>query len=86
VRAENRVGARSNGWLGEVAATLSARFPDAQAVAPLIVLARGGFPLERWRDCLLWHVGQQDGLFNDFLCDWLYRHTRRGITGSGPRT
>jgi hypothetical protein len=84
VRADNRIGAGSNGWLLEVATTLSARFSAVQAIAPLIVLARGGFPLDRWRDCLLWHVGQQDVVFHAFLCDWLYPAYQEGRYRIGP--
>lgn len=72
IREENPVGARNAGWLREITATLSSRFRSEDEVLPLVVLAQGSFPLEMWRPCLLWHIGQQDELFHLFLTRWLF--------------
>src|SRR5689334_12210584 len=72
LKAENPIGARSTSWLTVVSKTLAARFQDEAQILPLVILAQGGMAIDQWRECLLWHVGQQDALFHDFLCDWLY--------------
>jgi hypothetical protein len=72
LRAENLIGARNGAWLREVLATISSRFQSSETLQPLIVLAQAGLDLDRWRDCLLWHVGQQDTLFSIFLQEWLF--------------
>ncbi len=79
IRQENPMGARNSAWLHEITATLSSRFRDTQALEPLVVLAQGGFPIEKWRACLLWHIGQQDALFYTFVCDWLHQAYRSGV-------
>ncbi len=79
LRSENPIGASNSAWLREIVSTLSSRFRRTTEVAPLVVLARGGFPLATWRACLLWHVGQQDALMHDFLCDWLFDDYRAGV-------
>lgn len=79
LRDDNPMGASNSAWLRETVATLSSRFRSTAEVAPLVVLARGGFPLAKWRACLLWYVGQQDALVHDFLCDWLYDAYRAGV-------
>ncbi|MBP7775369.1 MAG: DUF1819 family protein [Candidatus Saccharimonas sp.] len=72
VRSENSIGARNAAWLREVVATISSRFQSDRSFEALVVLAHDGLSLNQWRDCLLWHVGQQDLLFSTFLREWLY--------------
>ena len=79
IRDENPVGARNAAWLQEITATLSSRFRSEDEVLPLVVLAQGDFPLELWRPCLLWHIGQQDDLFHAFLTRWLYPAHEEGV-------
>lgn len=79
LRTENSIGARNAAWLGEVVATISSRFQVDPSFNALVVLAQHGLPLDRWRDCLLWHVGQQDVLFSTFLCEWLFPAYEGGL-------
>lgn len=71
LRSENSIGARNAAWLREVVATISSRFQFDRSFEALVVLAQHGLPLDQWRDCLLWHVGQQDLIFSTFLREWL---------------
>jgi len=72
IRAENVIGAGSAAWLHDVTNTLAARFRSGGGLEPLVALAQSGLPIEHWRDCLLWHLGQQDAMWFDFLTTWLY--------------
>jgi hypothetical protein len=78
VRSNNTVGAPNSAWLREVLATLSSRFNHGEGYMPLARLARAGFPLDKWRSCLLWHIGQTDGLFYQFATEWLFDEHQRG--------
>ena len=79
IRQENPIGARNSAWLREITTTLSSRFRDQEMLDPLVVLAQRGFPVDKWRACLLWHIGQQDALFYTFVCEWLYGAYRAGV-------
>ncbi len=79
IREENAIGARNVAWLREIIATLSSRFRSETDAMPLIALAQGGVPLERWRPCYLWHIGQQDALFYAFLTEWLFAAHEEGV-------
>jgi hypothetical protein len=72
VRDTNAIGANTERWLHEVLTTVSSRFSDNDKFAPLVVLAKGGFPLSKWRSCLLWHIGEVDELYYRFCTEWLY--------------
>ncbi len=79
IKNENPVGASNAAWLREIIATLSSRFQNEDEILPLVVLAQGRLPLELWRPCLLWHIGQQDELFHVFLTQWLYPAHEEGV-------
>lgn len=71
VRATNSIGAKSERWLNEVLKTVASRFSETDNFAPLVVLAKGGFPIEEWKACLLWHIGGSDELYYRFCTEWL---------------
>lgn len=71
IREENPIGATNASWLKEVVATLSNRFSSGDSIVPLVVLARGGFPIDTWKYCLLWHLHSTDGLFSSFMREFL---------------
>lgn len=71
IREENPIGATNTAWLKEVAATLSNRFSSGDSIAPLVILAKGGFPIDKWKYCLLWHFHSTDGLFSSFMQEFL---------------
>lgn len=78
IRASNAIGADNQAWLREVIATISNRFNGGEDYIPLARLAKAGFPLDKWRSCLLWHIGQTDGLFYQFATEWLFEEHVRG--------
>jgi hypothetical protein len=79
IQQENCIGARSSAWLDHVMVTLRARFREGQGLIPLVILAQGQYPPGQWRNCLLWHIGQQDALWFEFLSDWLYPAYVEGV-------
>lgn len=79
IRKTNPVGARNESWLREVTTTMSARFGIGDALAPLACLAKAQYPLERWKFCLLWHMGSTDGLFLRFMEEFLFPQHEEGI-------
>lgn len=79
IRERNPIGAANQAWLREVTATISSRFSSGDSIAPLVVLARGGLSLEIWRFCLLWHIGSTDGLYSDFVSEFLFPRVDNGI-------
>jgi hypothetical protein len=79
IRAHNPVGALNAAWLREVTATLSSRFSNGPSIDPLVLLAKGGFPFEAWKFCLLWHLGSTDGLYHDFAAQFLFPKVQQGI-------
>lgn len=72
IRENNPVGASNEAWLREITATLSSRFAHGDDLNPLVTLARGFYASEKWKFCLLWHFGSTDGLFMNFVSDFLY--------------
>lgn len=79
LRERNPIGAANQAWLREVTATISNRFSTGDSISPLVVLARGGLSLDVWRFCLLWHVGSTDGLYSDFVSEFLFPRVDTGI-------
>ncbi len=79
IRKSNLAGAKNESWLREVTTTMSGRFTVGDSLAPLAQLAKAQYPLERWKYCLLWHVGSTDGLFVRFMEDFLFRQHEEGI-------
>lgn len=71
IREDNPIGATNAAWLKEVVATLSNRFSSGDSIEPLVILAKGGFPISTWKFCLLWHLRSTDGLFSAFIRDFL---------------
>lgn len=78
VQASGAIGAKSESWQHEVLTTISSRFKGHAEIEPLIVLAKGGFPLEKWKSCLLWHIGATDELYYRFATEWLFSEFERG--------
>lgn len=78
LRGENYIGARSTNWLRDVAKVINRRFDPGGRDRPLVILARGGFPLEEWKPILLWHITRDEFLFRDFLITWLFDAYDRG--------
>ncbi len=74
----NIIGAPNQSWLREVVLTISSRFSGSEAVKPLAILARGGFALESWKPCLLFHTGEIDALYYQFAVEWLYEEFQSG--------
>lgn len=72
IRSQNVVGAANRAWLGEVVVTFSQRFPDADAVAPLVTMAQGKVALETWSTCLLYHIAARDALYFIYATDFLF--------------
>ncbi|MBF0372586.1 MAG: DUF1819 domain-containing protein [Alphaproteobacteria bacterium] len=58
------------------AKALSSRLEIPGRDAPLVALARRGWPPEHWKPPLLWHLAEGDRLIRWFLEDWLF--PRRG--------
>lgn len=78
LRESNVFGARNQGWLKEIMATLSSRFNGQSGFTPLITLAKGKIPLEQWKPCLLWHLAATDKLYYRFAVEWLYPAFQNG--------
>jgi len=79
LRESNVFGARNQNWLREITATLSSRFGNQGNLHSLILLAKAGVDLEKWKPCLLWHLASRDILYRQFALDWLYRAFREGM-------
>ena len=78
VEQTNPVGARNARWLHEIVTTLSSRFSGAAEIESLIILAKGGFPVDKWRPCLLWHIGIIDEIYYRFATEWLFQEYQSG--------
>lgn len=78
IRKTNAIGAANEAWLNEVMRTISNRFRAGTDHVPLVRLAQADFPLDKWRSCLLWHIGQTDVLFYRFVTEWLFEEFLRG--------
>jgi hypothetical protein len=72
LRRENFIGASTTTWLRDVAWVLNRRFDPNVRDLPLVLLAKGGCPIEEWKPLLLWHITRDEFLLNDFLCNWLF--------------
>lgn len=79
IRATNPIGAANQAWLREVTATISSRFSSGDSLDPLVILAKGGLPIDTWKFCLLWHVGSCDGLYSDFVGEFLFPRIADGV-------
>lgn len=78
IQTRNPIGAKSQSWLIEVIRTISSRFTHGSDVVPLVMLAKAGYPLVKWRNCLLWHVGQTDEIYYQFATEWLFEQFKLG--------
>jgi hypothetical protein len=78
IREHNPIGAGSEKWLHEVVTTLSSRFESNDDIEPLVIMARGGLPIDKWKACLLWHIGLTDDLYYRFGTEWLFNQHRDG--------
>lgn len=65
-------------WEREVRLTTSAQFKNADALRPLIVLARNGMKLSDWRDCWRLWIGATEEPFGEFVRDWLFPQRQSG--------
>ncbi len=79
IRNENRIGAKNDGWLREILATISSRFAAPEDLEPLVILAGGGMNLAEWKICYLWHIGNTDELYYRFATDWLMEQYKKGV-------
>ena len=79
IRATNPIGATNEAWLREVTATISSRFASGDSLGSLVVLAKGGLPIETWKFCLLWHIGSCDGLYSEFVGEFLFPKVTDGV-------
>jgi hypothetical protein len=79
IRATNPFGAKNESWLREVTMTMSGRFGHGDSLTPLVSLAKAQYPVERWKFCLLWHVGSTDGLFRLFMEEFLFEEYSKSI-------
>ncbi len=78
LRDTNVIGAKNERWLHEVTTTLASRFKAHASIEPLVILAQGGFPLDKWKSCLLWHIGAVDELYYRFATEWLFHEFEKG--------
>jgi hypothetical protein len=79
LRDENYIGAQSANWLRDVAKVLNRRLEPNGRDRPLVVLAKGGFPLDEWKPLLLWHITRDEFLLRDFLVNWLFVAHEEGM-------
>lgn len=79
IRATNPIGAANQAWLREVTATISSRFSAGGDLSPLVVLVQGGFSVDVWKYCLLWHLWSTDGLYSSFVTDFLFQRIESGV-------
>jgi hypothetical protein len=79
IRETNPIGASNRAWLREVTATISSRYSTGDSLAPLVALAKAGLNVDTWKHCLLWHFGSCDGLFSDFVHEFLVPKIHDGI-------
>ncbi len=79
LRAENLIAAPTEAWLKEMRRILRVRFGQVEAHRPLIRLAQAGFPVDRWRSLLHWHLCLREHLLSDFLESWLFPRKEAGL-------
>nr|WP_284509291.1 BrxA family protein [Caballeronia sp. GAFFF2] len=78
LRAENFIGARSAAWLRDVAHVLNRRFDPGGRDRALVMLAKQGLTIEKWKPLLLWHITRDEFLVRDFLETWLFNAYEAG--------
>jgi hypothetical protein len=78
IRENNALGAANEKWLHEIITTLSSRFKNKEDIEPLVILAQSGLAMDKWKYCLLWHIGRIDFLYYQFATEWLYDQHRAG--------
>lgn len=79
VHSSNMVGAKNEGWLKEIVATLSSIFETEKDVEPLAILAKGRMGIAKWKPCYLWHLGQVDEIYYRFATEWLHQRFVRSV-------
>ena len=79
LRDENYIGAQSTNWLRDVGKVLNRRLDPGGRDRALVILAKGGFPIEEWKPLLLWHITRDEFLLRDFLIHWLYLAHDQGV-------
>lgn len=79
LRDQNYIGAHSANWLRDVAKVLNRRLEPSGRDRALVVLAKGGFPLDEWKPLLLWHITRDEFLLRDFLVNWLFVAREEGV-------
>ncbi|MFM0192122.1 DUF1819 family protein [Paraburkholderia strydomiana] len=72
LRNTNFIGASSATWLRDVAKVLNRRFDPEKRDRPLVLLAKQGLSIEKWKPLLLWHLTRDEFLVRDFLETWLF--------------
>jgi hypothetical protein len=72
LRRENFIGASTVTWLRDLAWVLNRRFEPNDRDRALVLLAKGGCPIDEWKPLLLWHITRDEFLFHDFLLNWLF--------------
>lgn len=72
LRRENFIGAPSATWLRDVAKVLNRRLEPGGRDQALVVLAKGGCPIDEWKPILLWHITRDEFLLRDFFVNWLF--------------
>jgi len=78
LREENYIGASSGSWLRDVAKVVNRRYDPGDRDRALVVLAKGGCPLDEWRPIALWHMTRDEFLLRDFLQVWLFEAYEAG--------
>ena len=78
IQETNSIGAKNEAWLREVVVTLSSRFINKPTLEPLVILAKGALPIDTWKPCLLWYIGNTDELYYRFATEWLFEEHRAG--------
>jgi hypothetical protein len=79
LREENYIGASSATWLRDVAKVVNRRYDPGDRDRALVVLAKGGCPLDEWRPIALWHMTRDEFLLRDFLQVWLFEAYADGV-------
>jgi hypothetical protein len=72
LREQNYIGASSGTWLRDVAKVFNRRYDPGDRDRALVVLAKGGCPMDEWRPIALWHMTRDEFLLRDFLQVWLF--------------
>ena len=78
IRESNSIGAANQKWLHEILATLSSRFEKHETIEPLVLLAKKNLSIDKWKACLLWHIGNFDAIYYRFATEWLFPQYREG--------